>query len=246
MNKEFKRLQELAGIKEIQVSPPKTYYAVINHRQINHRHEPFHIITHSKELMINTLNKAYKELTGENYIPYRLDDLDEEARGYYETYISDDWATVTDDKTEFNYQMGLYNPPPKRYQSPTGVNEIVTRGNTQIYKSIPDQGLYKVKNFPVVNPQDILSNPYFIKILNKILKDSYDESLVQYMEDYTDDDKEYIIKQITSYISELKSLQTVYVYPDGGGEISIYDSLEHFSEGYKTEEDWEVEGWEQI
>ena len=66
------------------------------------------------------------------------------------------------------------------------------------------------------------------------------------MEDYTDDDKEYIIKQIASYISELKSLQTVYVYPDGGGEISIYDSLEHFSEGYKTEEDWEVEGWEQI
>ena len=260
MNKEFKRMQELAGIKEIQVSPPKTYYAIINTTAKN----VYYIITYSKESMLNKLNKAYKEITGESYVPYSLDDLDETHRitfadGVLGTYIYDDWAWVSDNKNEFDKRIRWYQEKnktvsrredngtkPKEYQPSAGVNEIVTRGNTQVYKSIPDQGLYKVKNFPVVNPQDILSNPYFIKILNKILKDSYDESLAQYMEDYTDEDKEYIIKQTASYISELKSLQTVYVYPDGGGEISIYDSLEHFSEGYKTEEDWEVEGWEQI
>jgi hypothetical protein len=120
MSSEFNRMRQLAGIKEVNIAPGgKTYYAVINHLR-----EPFYIITYSSKSMLDKLNKAYKELTGENYIPYRLDDLDEEARGYYNTYISDDWATVTDDKTEFNYQMGLYNPPPKRYQSPADVNEI--------------------------------------------------------------------------------------------------------------------------
>lgn len=105
-------------LKEITVSPPKTYYAVINHY-----YKPFYIITHSKKLMIDTLNKAFKELTGENYIPYELDDLDEERKGH-NYYISDDWATVTDDKTEFNHEMNLHNPLPQKYQSPTNVNEI--------------------------------------------------------------------------------------------------------------------------
>lgn len=239
MSKEFKRMQQLAGVKEIQVSPPKTYYAVINHRQINHRHEPFHIITHSKELMINTLNKAYKELTGENYIPYKLDDLDEEARGYYNTYISDDWATVTDDKTEFNYQMGLYNPPPKRYQSPTDVNEIVTRGPTQIYKSIPDQGLYKIKNFP----QGDAYNPKVKEILDKIAQDAYGEIPTPGSIDY----EEYLDSINYHMTITLQSRANVYVYiSDDGMEPSIYDSLEYFSDGYKTEEEWGVEDWEQI
>jgi hypothetical protein len=246
MNKEFKRLQELAGIKEIQVSPPKTYYAILYIGDNN-----FYIISYSKESMIDQLNKIYKEISGALSNPYSLEDMDEDARMYmgtrFDSYISDDFALVTDDKQYFDKNVSYLETPPKRYQSSTGINEIIIRGNAQVYKSTPDQGLYKVKNFPVVDPQDILSNSYFIKILDKILKDSYDESLAQYMEDYrTDDDKEYIIKQIASYISELKSLQTVYVYPDGGGEISIYDSLEHFSEGYRTEEDWEVEDWEQI
>jgi hypothetical protein len=105
-------MRQLAGIKEVNIAPGgKTYYAVINHLR-----EPFYIIAYSPESMLNKLNKAYKELTGENYIPYKLDDLSEDAKEYYETYISDDWATVTDDKNEFNYHMNLHNIPPKEYK----------------------------------------------------------------------------------------------------------------------------------
>jgi len=117
MSSEFNRMRQLAGIKEVNIAPGgKTYYAVINHLR-----EPFYIIAYSPESMLNKLNKAYKELTGENYIPYKLDDLYDEHRfmhdnGILGTYISDDWATVTDDKDEFDEYINTFNLSPQKYQ----------------------------------------------------------------------------------------------------------------------------------
>ena len=232
-------MQQLAGIKEITVSPPKTYYAVINHYDT-----PFYIITHSPESMLSRLNKAYRELTGEDYIPYDLEDLGEEHRimhtnGMLGTYISDDWATVTDNKNEFNRYMGISSPPPQKYQSPADVNEIITRGPTQIYKSIPDQGLYKIKNFP----QGDAYNPKVKEILDKIAQDAYGEIPTPGSIDY----EEYLDSINYHMTITLQSRANVYVYiSDDGMEPSIYDSLEYFSDGYKTEEEWGVEDWEQI
>ncbi len=129
--------------------------------------------------------------------------------------------------------------PPKRYQSPADVNEIITRGPTQIYKSIPDQGLYKIKNFP----QGDAYNPKVKEILDKIAQDAYGEIPTPGSIDY----EEYLDSINYHMTITLQSRANVYVYiSDDGMEPSIYDSLEYFSDGYKTEEEWGVEDWEQI
>ena len=112
MSSEFQRMQHLAGINEVRIVPSgKTYYAVFNWYR-----EPFYIITHSPESMLNKLNKAFKELTGNRYrTPYELDDFNEERKGMYKTYISDDWSTVTDDKNVFDREMSTFDTPPKKY-----------------------------------------------------------------------------------------------------------------------------------
>jgi len=93
-----------------------TYYAVFNHRY-NYTHTPFYIITTSKKSMVDKLNKAYKELTGEDYTPYDLNDMEHPSSNLY---ISDDWATVTDSKKEFDRYIDIYTnlhgAPPKKYE----------------------------------------------------------------------------------------------------------------------------------
>ena len=107
VSKEFRRMQELAGIiNEMKVAnPSEKYFAVINFYET-----PYYIITGTKEEMISRLNKAYKELTGETYVPYSINDLNDNDLGYLNalgqevyTYISDDWSYVSNNrKTYFN------------------------------------------------------------------------------------------------------------------------------------------------
>ena len=125
MSSEFNRMRQLAGIKEVNIAPGgKTYYAYFNYTY--NADNTYYIIAYSKESMINKLNKAYKELTGESYTPYNLDNLDETYRikfgikfadGTLGAYIHDDWAWVGDNKSEFNEQIRWHQEdgetPPK-------------------------------------------------------------------------------------------------------------------------------------
>ena len=150
MSNEFKRMQQLAGIKEITVSPPKTYYAVINHRQINHRHEPFHIITHSKELMINTLNKAYKELTGDkpvpgqsNFVTESIESLEGKIKQLYETAKTEGAKTLgVDVKMDVNHnvtgQAGTTTEEYKKYFESFVKNDLLKNESwlSEAYKAM--------------------------------------------------------------------------------------------------------------
>jgi hypothetical protein len=119
ISEEFKRMQELAGIvNEMKVNnPTESYYAVINIYET-----PYYITTTTKEEMVVKLNKAYKELTGETYVPYSINDLNDNDIGYLNamgekvyTYISDDWAYVSNNRKTFEDDIERFNPQPEKY-----------------------------------------------------------------------------------------------------------------------------------
>ena len=70
MNKEFLKMQKTAGIitegqyrEKLAEDDSKKYYAVIN--ILN---QPSYFMTDTKEEMLDMLNKAYKDSTGETYV----------------------------------------------------------------------------------------------------------------------------------------------------------------------------------
>jgi hypothetical protein len=108
--------------------------------------------------------------------------------------------------------------------------------STEIYKSNPDVELYKVINFPNGGLQDEKVQ----NILNTICLDAYGEGVDDIL-----DDEQYS-KELEGYLNRLQSRKQVYVYPDGEGSISMYNSLENYSEGYQSEEEWGVKSWIKI
>jgi hypothetical protein len=108
--------------------------------------------------------------------------------------------------------------------------------STEIYRSNPYNELYKVINFPEGGLQDEKVQ----NILNTICLDAYGEGIDDIL-----DDEEYS-EEVEDYLNELQSRKQVYVYPDGEGRISMYNSLENYSEGYQSEEEWGVESWDKI
>ena len=113
-------MQELAGIiTEMPkiLNPIGNYFAVINFYET-----PYYIITDTKEEMIDKLNKAYKEITGETYVPYSINDLNDNDLGYLNalgqevyTYISDDWSYVSNNRKTFEDDIERFNPRPEKY-----------------------------------------------------------------------------------------------------------------------------------
>jgi len=108
MNKEFLKMQKTAGIitegqyrEKLAEDDSKKYYAVINILD-----QPSYFMTDTKEEMLDMLNKAYKDSTGETYVPYSIEDFNDENRMYMDEqlphFISDDWASVTDDQQVFD------------------------------------------------------------------------------------------------------------------------------------------------
>lgn len=108
MNKEFLKMQKTAGIitegqyrEKLAEDDSKKYYAVIN--ILN---QPSYFMTDTKEEMLDMLNKAYKDSTGETYVPYSIEDFNDENRMYMNKllphFISDDWASVTDNQQVFD------------------------------------------------------------------------------------------------------------------------------------------------
>jgi hypothetical protein len=108
--------------------------------------------------------------------------------------------------------------------------------STEIYKSNPDVELYKVINFPNGGLQDEKVQ----NILNTICLDAYGEGVDDIL-----DDEQYF-EELEGYLNRLQSRKQVYVYPDGEGSISMYNSLENYSDGYQSEEEWGVKSWIKI
>jgi len=108
--------------------------------------------------------------------------------------------------------------------------------STEIYKSNPDVELYKVINFPNGGLQDKKVKD----VLNTICLDAYGKGIDDIL-----DNKQYS-EEVEDYLKGLQSREQVYVYPDGEERISMYNSLENYSDGYQSEEEWKVKGWKDI
>jgi hypothetical protein len=67
-------MQQLAGLLT-EAEANRKYYAIINTSNKYTSKSPLYFSTDSKEDMISTLNKLYKEMTGKNNSPYTLDDI---------------------------------------------------------------------------------------------------------------------------------------------------------------------------
>ena len=125
----------------------------------------------------------------------------------------------------------------KRIQQLAGLSEIkIVPGGTKVYKSIPANDLYKVKNFPQGNMDNARVKEVFEKIIQDHTGESFDEA-------YFDDS---YLQDFINNIDALRSRENVYVYIAGDMTPTVVDSLDSFSEGYQTEEGWGVESWEEI
>ena len=126
----------------------------------------------------------------------------------------------------------------------------IVYGNTEVHELIASDGdtagLFKVNNFPAIKKgTDAFNNKSFLPIFGKILKHAYNESLQDWL-DLTDH-PEYEMEEVNDEISKLTSFNVVYIYPSQDS-IAFVNSLNEFSDGYRTEEDWGGEGayWKKI
>ena len=117
---EIKRMQQLAGIiNEEENNQLEKYYAIFNVHGDYNNGTPLYLITNTKEEMIDKLNKIYTELTGEKYTPYSLSDM--EPQIYMDKklphFISDDWASVTDNEQVFKKDIKNLKTIPEKYKN---------------------------------------------------------------------------------------------------------------------------------
>ena len=101
---------------EEDASAPK-YYAIFNIYLEFNNGKPLYIIANTKEEMLNKLNKAYLEITGEKRAPYSLKDLNPiTVNGkVYPHFISDDWSMVTDNESVFKSDIENVGVEPVEY-----------------------------------------------------------------------------------------------------------------------------------
>lgn len=116
-------------------------------------------------------------------------------------------------------------------------SEFKEKLNEEIYRSNPYNELYKVTNLS----KGDLQNPAVKDVINTIVSDAYpdsDDELFLNDEDW--------VEEVNSYLNRLPSTDVVYIHTDGEGRLSIVNTLENFSDGYKTEEEWGVKNWDKI
>ena len=109
--------EEISKVLNENLSPEK-YYAIFNiYREYNNG-APLSIIADSKEEMLNKLNKAYLEMTGEKRAPYSINDLEPITYNgkTFPHFINDDWSMVTDDESVFKDDIENIGATPKEYK----------------------------------------------------------------------------------------------------------------------------------
>ena len=106
---EIKRMQQLAGLLT-EAEGNEMYYAIFNKLGELGDGYPLYFTTDSKEDLVNTLNRTYKEMTGEKYVPYSLENIEPDIYmgNRLDSFINDDWAFVTDDEEAFKSDLTLY------------------------------------------------------------------------------------------------------------------------------------------
>jgi hypothetical protein len=171
-----------------------------------------------------------RKLTGKNYLyqPHH------KYEGVYASKASIDKSSLT------VYYGGINNGFDKNGNLVKFVNEvnIEPASHPEIFRAVPDMDLYKVKDFPrITKKDDPLHQKNIYNVLSIIYLDLYKEEI--------DDDFE-IYDDTNADLLKLTSLEKVYVYGTGDGYLYILSNLSNFSEGYRTEEDWGIEGWEKI
>ena len=113
---EIKRMQQLAGLLT-EAEANRKYYAIINTSNKYTSKSPLYFSTDSKEDMISTLNKLYKEMTGKNNSPYTLDDINPYSKMNdfanmsnmgNSSYIDDGWVIVDDNESDHKANLKNY------------------------------------------------------------------------------------------------------------------------------------------
>lgn len=129
-------------------------------------------------------------------------------------------------------------------------------GPTTVYVSDPYEELFKIKNFPAIpniksvefscgdsdNTEECENYPEMIKLLQvKNMKSILDKIKI----DAFGEDNGYF--HGVDFDGDFSSpLDTVYAQVSGDGYLYFVDSLDRFSEGYNTEEEWGVRNWKKI
>ena len=112
----YNKRGEIKPLKE-NLEQPKKYYAVYNIQ--GEYGEPLTLTANTKEEMLDRLNTTYLELTGETRAPYGIEDFED---AFYngkklDHFISDDWASVTDNKEVFKKDIEIFSRKEKMNES---------------------------------------------------------------------------------------------------------------------------------
>lgn len=127
----------------------------------------------------------------------------------------------------------------------------------KVFASEPYNELYKIEDFVMTQNVKVIGICYekdedVIPKLKQVLTDKdVKETLIKIQNEafgQDADEDEVLGIQFSEIIfdGDFSKPKTVYAQVSGDGGLYFVESLELFSEGYQTEEEWEVESWKQI
>jgi hypothetical protein len=150
----------------------------------------------------------------------------------------------------------------KKYLDTEQKSQVPNLGTTEVYAQKPEGELYKIVNFPSMpSAQDVmfpcnrgneetcegtlemtemLKNNDFKKIINKIgshYKNNWRADVDQNM---------YPFHGIDFSGNFSLPLDEVYAQVSGESMLTFVDTLNRFSTGFKSEEEWEIEDWKKL
>ena len=149
-------------------------------------------------------------------------------------------------------------PEEKKYLD-TGGKSGVLSSEIKVYVSEPYSELYKIENFPALtnvknvmfscddaeDPSTCENYPEMVKMLkNKNFKLVLDK-ILKYISKLINDEPFYF-HGIDFNGDFSSSVDIAYAQVAGDGMLYIVDSLDRFSDGYKSEKEWGVKNWKQL
>jgi hypothetical protein len=153
--------------------------------------------------------------------------------------------------TESQYLKLLEDQPEeKNYLDSDRKSSIPNLGTTEIYAAVPEDELYKIENFPSMpnavdvyfdTPEmaDMLKNNDFKKIINKIGS--------HYKSTWKDLNLNLTPFHYINFDGNFSTpLDIAYAQVAGDSGLTFVDTLNRFSTGYKTEEEWGIESWKKL